>query len=164
MMTRAALQKTIRIAIPVLVVIGTIIAFLALENRHKYAWQDHLDHYLAYLRTAGQPSYQLLTAVPSSMPDNFTPQMSAESFSDSFIFQTSRTPNLEYSAGLQPMPYPPAELWCVLLVGGEQQQLVYLALHDTLKNADWIVHVPTDPWGSPQLQYNLQNLGCTLDV
>lgn len=157
------MKKRLLIIVPI-VVAAAVIAFLLLNNRHTYAWQDNLDQYLAYLRSTGQPSYSLLSAVPSSMPDNFTPQMSAVSYSPSVIFETSQNSSPEYASALLPMPYPPDEVWCVLLKDGKQQQLVYMALHNSLYNADWIVHIPSEPWGSPALQTNLQTLGCSFDI
>jgi hypothetical protein len=158
------MKKTSLIAVPFIVIAGVITALLLLDSRHEYAWEDNLEHYLIYLRATGQPSYQLVSAVPSSKPANFTPQMSDQSFSDSIAFQTSQISGSEYAASLQAMPYPPAELWCLLLKDGHQEQLIYMALHNNLQNADWVVHIPSDPWGSLQLQSNLQNLGCTFDL
>ena len=90
--------------------------------------------------------------------------MSVESYSPGVIFETSMNSNPEYTAGLLPLPCPPDEVWCVLLKGGNQQQLVYMALHNSLYNADWVVHIPSEPWDSPGLQINLQNLGCSFDI
>lgn len=157
------MKKRYLIIISIFIVAGAITVLLLLD-RHEYAWQDNLDNYLAYLRSTGQPSYQLHSAVLCSKPTNFTPQMSAQSFRDSVVFQTDQASQLEFSASLQPMSYPPAELWCVLLKDGHQQQLVYLALHNFQQNANWIIHIPIDSWGSLQLQSNLQYLGCPVDT
>jgi hypothetical protein len=158
------MKNRLRLILPLLLITAAIAGLVLAVLHPRPAWQDTLDNYLAYLRTTGQHAYQLLTAVPSSSPANFTPQMSSETYSDSLVLQNSYNSTLEYSAGLQPISYPPAEVWCVLLEDGSRQQLVYVALHNSPSSADWVVHIPSDPWGSHQLQYNLQNLGCALDL
>jgi hypothetical protein len=157
------MKKHLLVYIPTLLVIVVMVALLLLSNRQTPAWKTKLDQYLTYLGTTGQPSYQLISAVPASQPANFTPAMSAESFSDSVIFQTDLNIIDQTSAGTQPIPYPPDAVWCVLLTDGGQKQMIYIALHNSLYNADWIVHISTDPWGSPELQTSLDRLGCILN-
>ena len=154
------MRKRLLIYIPTLLVIGVMVALLLLTNRQPPKWKTALDQYLTYLRSTGQPSYQLVSAVSASLPANFTPLMSAESFSDSVIFQTDLNTNDPSSAGTQPIPYPPDQVWCVLLKDGGQQHVVYIALHNSLYNADWIVHTSADPWGSSELQNSLDRLSC----
>ncbi|GEM_PF-3357979 len=158
------MKKRSLVFIPILVVAAAIAAYLLLNDRDQYAWQESLDSYLAFLRDTQQPSYHLSSAVPSSNPASFTPQMSAQSYSDSLAFQAGQASGPEFSAGLQVISYPPAELWCVLLKGDSQQQLVYVALHSSASTADWVIHIPNAPWGSPQLESNLQKLGCSFDM
>jgi hypothetical protein len=137
------------------------ITLLLLNNHQAPAWRAKLNQYPTYLRTTGKDSYHVLTSAHANQPVNFTPGMSAETFNDSVIFDPSYnlTP---HSAELQPMPYPPQEVVCVLLGDGGQLQLVYVTLHSNLYNADWIVHIPTDPWDSSMLRSSLASLGCSL--
>lgn len=158
------MKKRVLIFIPILVVLVLVVTLLLLNNRQTPAWKAKLNQYLSYLRETGKSSYLVLSTAYASQPANFTPAMSAESYSDSVIFQTTHNTNAQYSSGLEPMPYPPDEVVCVLLKDGGQQQLVYIALHNSLYNADWIVHISPDPWGSFALQSNLDRLGCSLDT
>jgi hypothetical protein len=155
-----SMKKRLLIYIPTLLVIVVMVTLLLLTNRQPPQWKTKLDQYLNYLQTTGYPSYQLISAVPASQPPNFTPAMSAESFSDSVIFQTDLNIIDQTSAGTQPIPYPSDAVWCVLLKNGGQQRLIYIALHNSLYNADWIVHTSADPWGSSELQNSLDRLGC----
>ncbi len=157
------MKKRPWIFIPTLAVIILLITLLVLSSNSTPGWKAKLDAYLAYLRTIGEPSYALVTAVPAGNPAGFSAEMSAGSFSDSIALLSTPASNADYSAGLQPVPYPPDQLWCVLLADGPQQQVVYVALHNSLYNAEWLVHVPPDPWGSPALQSTLSNVGCAFE-
>ncbi len=158
------MKKRIFIFIPILVAL-IVIAVLQLVNQGQTpGWQARLNQYLTFLQQTGQHSSRVITAAPATSPDNFTPSMSAESYSDSTIFETTHPQSTGYSISLQPIPYPPDEVMCVLLNIDNQQQLVYVALHDSLYNADWIVHIAVDPWGSATLHSNLVSLGCPLDT
>lgn len=150
------------IPISALLIVAAIL--LVLNRRATPSWESRLDQYLAYMRKTSQLSLQVVATTPAISPAKFSPAMSGETFSDSIIFQTTHTLSTDYSADLIPIPYPPNEVMCVLLKTGSQHQLVYVALHNSLYNADWIVHVSPDPWGSSILQSSLDAIGCSLDT
>lgn len=156
------MRKRILVIIPVAVVLALASTLILINNRQTPAWKTKLDQYLAYMRTTGQATYRLIAYSTASQPGNFTPEMSAESFSDSVIFQTTTNTSAQYFAGLQLMPYPPEEVVCVLLDGGRSPELVYVTRHSSLYNADWIVHISTDPWNSLNLQSSLASIGCNV--
>jgi hypothetical protein len=134
------MKKHNLIVIPILFVIALIAALSVLDNLRTPAWRVKLNHYISYLRETGHPSYHVESSASANQPANFTSTMSAETFSDTLLFQTSSNINPSFSAELEPMPYPPEEVMCVLLHDGTQLQLVYVALHNNLYNADWLVH------------------------
>jgi hypothetical protein len=111
----SAMKKRFLIFIPMIVVIGMMVGFLLLNNRQTPAWKPILDRYLTYSRMTGESVYRMINAVQAAQLANFTSAMSGGSFSDSVIFQTTFNVDAQYSAGLQPMPYPPDDVWCVLL-------------------------------------------------
>jgi hypothetical protein len=156
------MKKRTLIGIPFLVLITLIATLLVLDHLRTPAWKVKLNHYISFLREAGHPSYHVESYTSATQPANFTPGMSVETFSDDLLFQTSFSPSTSFSAELEPMPYPPEQVICALLHNGEQLQLVYVALHTSLYNADWIVHVSPDPWDSLAIQSNLSLLGCSL--
>jgi hypothetical protein len=71
---------------------------------------------------------------------------------------------VDYSLSLEPIPYPPEQVMCVLVEVADQPQLLYVSLHNSLYNADWIVHVSNDPWGSPFLRSRMDALDCAIDA
>ncbi len=151
------------IYIPTVAVLVVIIALLWIDHRQTPAWKNKLDQYLEYLRSVGEPAYQVVNAVQASQPTKFTPVMSTGSSSGSVILPTPDSLDGQYLSSLQPLSYPPDQVWCVLLKDTGAQQLVIVALHTSLYDASWIVHVPPDPWGSPTLQSSLSIIGCNFD-
>ncbi len=158
------MKKRTLIFIPLLTVLIFIANLIILNRWQTPAWKARLEHYLTYLRETEQSSFQVISTDNASAPANYSTAMSAESYSDSAIFETTHNQYPDYAAGLQPIPYPPEQVVCVLLEGNGQRELVYVALHNSLYNADWIVHISPEPWGSAILQSHLQILGCTPDT
>jgi hypothetical protein len=157
------MNKRLLIYIPALVVLVLLAALILINQLQPPEWKVRLNQYLAFERSAGEPALNLVNAVQAKVPAQFTPTMSAESFSGSAIFATSHGTDVQYSADLLPLPYPPQAVWCVLLKGDSQQQVVFVARHNSLYNADWIVHIPSQPFASPDLQASLSLIGCSFD-
>lgn len=157
------MKKRLIIFIPTITVVILLVVLLVLSERQTPAWKTILDQYLVFLQSAGEPSYQLVTAVQASQPSNFTPNMSTGSFSGSVIVPPTASFDGQYLSSLNPVPFPPDQVWCALPGDADQQQLVFVALHNTDSNANWIVHIPPDPWGSPAIRSTLESLGCAIN-
>jgi hypothetical protein len=157
------MKKRLFIIIPTIAVLAILVALLMINNQQTPAWKTRLNQYLAYLHVEGEPSYQLVSAVQAARPRNFISSMSAGDYSDSLIFLTDFSSQANYSTGLEPIPFPPDDIWCALIKNGGHQQVVYVALHNSLYNADWIVHESPDPWGSPSLNSTLDSIGCSFE-
>jgi hypothetical protein len=70
-------------------------------------------------------------------------------------------PGAERAAGRIPVPYPAQQVWCAWLEpvadgGPARQQLIFVALHQDLYNAAWLVHQ-----ASPAGWQHLDRLACT---
>jgi hypothetical protein len=71
---------------------------------------------------------------------------------------------------LSALHFPPDCLWCVLLkrvaplAGEEPYEVVFIGLHSTMYNADWVVHRATDYLGSPPPLEVLSTLDCDLGL
>lgn len=77
-------------------------------------------------------------------PWNFRAEMSARSFGDSVYYLTDESYGAKHS-GLTPLFYPPNDIWCVFFQESDQvPQIVYVAAHVDLYNADWILHEPAN--------------------
>jgi len=157
------MKKRNLIVIPLLAVILLVALILVIDSQRPPAWRVKINHYIAFLRETNHPSYHVESTASAAQPSNFSESMSAETFSDTPLFQTSSSSRASFSAELEPLPYPPEQVMCVLLHDGSQLQLVYVALHNNLYNADWVVHISPDPWGSQAIQSNLSSIGCQLN-
>jgi hypothetical protein len=157
------MRKRLIIYIPALAVILFLGTFLLINHLRTPEWRVSLEQYLAFQRSAGEPSYHLVSAVQASQPTEYTASMSSESYSERAIFSTSNGTGGQYTSNMLPVPYPPEVVWCVLLQNDSQQRVVYVALHNSLYNADWIVHVSPQPYQSPALQTSLSKIGCSFE-
>ena len=68
-----------------------------------------------------------------------------------------------------PLPYPPKELWCVLLshddaAGKTSSAIVFVGLHMDMYNADWMVHKGPRDLSTPGVIESLRLVGCDLNL
>jgi len=84
--------------------------------------------------------------VQASLPQNFRAEMSKASYGNTPYYVTAHRANPDYP-GQKPLPYPPNDLWCVQLKSTDPAapQVVVIALHQDIYNADWVMHEVTDP-------------------
>jgi len=72
--------------------------------------------------------------------------------------------NGKESQSAVPLPFPPEDLWCALVKtsarDGEISWVVYIAKHQDLYSANWIVHESSRSITDPQLIEDLKNIGC----
>jgi hypothetical protein len=71
--------------------------------------------------------------------------------------------------GRMPLPFPPTEVWCVLLEvqplaegTAAEHAVVFVAQHRDIYNADWVVHEGETATSSPALAASLSRIGCNL--
>jgi hypothetical protein len=91
--------------------------------------------------------------------------------SDARYVRRTPTPGLfglSTRMSLRPLPYPPTEVWCVLLRLGNGEsgssnvasRVVFVVLHQDLYNAAWVVHEAEMLSLSSDLEADLAELGC----
>ena len=102
--------------------------------------------YVAYWRSTTFPTLAIKQYTQARLPQNFLATMSKLSYGDTPHNETTQRNNPNYP-GQKPLPYPPNELWCVKLssLDPAAPQVVVVALHQDMYNADWVVHEVTDP-------------------
>jgi hypothetical protein len=83
---------------------------------------------------------------------------------DCFHFLPNTCEKPEEAISDPSLPFPPEELWCALLKtsnrGAATSWVVYIAEHQNLFNADWIVHESSKSINDPQLKQDLTIIGC----
>jgi hypothetical protein len=118
----------------------------------------------------------------AARPGPFDANFSAASVGASFVFRISRgyrsgaTPNPlilstsplpagvgEGASGSRAVPFPPSDVWCVLLEAeGGNGRVIYLARHEDMYNAEWIIHESAGSPGDAALAARLAAVGCDL--
>lgn len=144
--------------------------------------QSALNRYLASENLVSSQPSSVVQLAYASRPDRFEAAFSTASVGGNFYLRTTRvyrsaaTPNPLISATWpvtagsfespregRALSFPPKDLWCVLLhQEGGSGRVVYLALHEDLYNADWIVHETAGSPGDALLGARLASVGCNL--
>jgi hypothetical protein len=126
-------------------------------NFHTYG---DAPHYYAVDETSG--GYKSTHAVPYPAGDlaTETPLSTYSPYSS-----TAGTTGGSY-IGSRPIPYPPTEVWCVLLkLASEDTYFVVFAnLHMDMYNAQWIVHEGEKAPFSQIFLDRVTSFGCDLDL
>jgi hypothetical protein len=141
-----------------------------------------LSRYLAYRYISPSPSIR--TVSQATRPWLFKPQESSATYGDSVHYhvthnlrvvatkQVSLSPSPGASPdiyrgndGLAALPYPPEDIWCVLLEAGDQgPDVVLVALHMSLYSADWIVHEVPPAWSAADRGDLIADMGCAIET
>ena len=139
--------------------------------------QAALDQYLAYKNVSLAEGLSVKAEAKAAKPGSLTQDVSFAVYGDSTYYQTDE--NYKEASGqaeattvwtkeeLRPLPYPPEEVWCILLERSAQTPgygVAFVSLHQDIYNADWVVHeVGPDPFAPESLQV-ASDLGCDLEV
>lgn len=177
------MNRAIALVLAVLVMaMASLVIVPALGRRPGLppAAQAELDAYLGGRYSGTQPP-PLHRAIRATQPWEFDASASSATWSDSPYYRTThnrrRSPvadtlspegsptsesGRQWAAGERPLPYPPSELWCVSLSREDQTEpsIVYLARHQDLYNADWILHEARGD--ARQVAEDLARVGCNL--
>jgi len=118
--------------------------------------------YLRYQESSSQQAGAVQHIVHAARPWNLTPQMSKATFGNSVVYRTTTNYDAPGGGGPRPLPFPPVDVWCVLLRQADKaQRVVFVAEHHDLYNADWILHEPNAE-SRPELNAILSSVGCDL--
>ena len=145
----------------VLVIALTILAFVAAQSLNS-PQQTALSEYAAYLYRTRSTLVKVIQVVPAARPDKFTSEMSGPVLGNNPYYRVDQVFTEEYRAksGQRALPYPPQDLSCVLLGAKESSSVIFVALHQDLYNAQWLVHESRDLWPSDALLAQMEQVGC----
>ena len=158
------MKRIVLIVIPLIVIVTLGATLLIITVYQPPSSQDELKRYLQYRNTSTPEEYEIQRIMVASKPWNFNVDMSKVTFGESAYYQTDfrygeelpdqdtldLIPGDAPSGSLMPLPFPPEKLWCVFvenIIGTksgfdsrERTELVLVALHQDLYNADIIIH------------------------
>jgi hypothetical protein len=156
-----------------LVLIAIVVAIVLPDRRGiPSGTQSALEAYLSY---ASSTRSQILTVDQvrkAAYPGRLNSSMSYDSLGDSAYYRTSISYTHDAPAGPMPLPYPPEQVWCALVVlgpggaTGDSQAargVVFVALHQDIYNADWVVHEAAPDVFSERSFEVAGAIGCRLD-
>jgi hypothetical protein len=167
------MKKIGYIFIPLLLPAIALIVWLSYDQRQPPAWQMELEKYIASQERGASMGVTQQAVDRASKPWKFIRSPGFIVYGDTPYYVTDNTYNLDLleSSGRMPLPYPPEELWCVLLrlesvypYGSPRLQMVFVARHQDLYNAAWVVHAAIQPADSPELLHTIAVVGCQIDV
>ena len=138
-------------------VIAALIFSQALYSPSEAALSSYLRYY-----SSSHSGATVKAIVTARSPSRFTADMSGLVIGDSPYYNTDlgKGGATRESQGQRALPYPPDELRCVLLGSSQGDDVIFVALHRDLYNADWLVHQAQDRWSSEALQAQLSAVGC----
>lgn len=152
-----------------LVALGAVVlAQLPAEPGLPADMQALLDQYLAYTYRPGTVIVQAVDQ--ANKPSNLGRELGYEVFGASVIYQTDLgIPGYE-KGGARPLPYPPEQVWCVLLERDgtygprleKRYDAVFVALHMDIHHADLMVHKGPERLSSDEIEPFLSEFGCTV--
>jgi hypothetical protein len=167
------MKKLLLLTIPVLVPGFVLVLLFLYAKQQPPAWQSELGKYIAYAERGSPLRISEQTAVRAARPWEFTGGTGYIVYGDTPYYITENTyqPGVTRGFSRMPLPYPPEELWCVLLEvqpiyapAFSYYQLVFVARHQDLYNADWVIHAVIQPPSSPEIEQTISRLGCDIDV
>ncbi len=138
-------------------------------GRHIKDWRSIVSSYIAYKGWSEQMT--IAQAVKAHAPRNFTKKLNLFTYGEAPYYMVNQTPSNHN--GSRPLPYPPKEVWCVLLqqqtAGDDTYFLIFANLHEDMYMAEWIVHQDECCEGEPSplsqaFLDNVAGLGCDLDL
>jgi hypothetical protein len=134
-------------------------------------WRAGLDRYVAYRAASLGKAITVQRVERARKPWKFSRDMSGSVYGDGLYFRPDYTFDGEYvgGSGRRPLHFPPEEVWCVLLeqapersAGEAAHSVVFVALHQDLYTADWVLHEVVDDLPAAGLAEGLVALECDL--
>jgi hypothetical protein len=132
-------------------------------------WRAGLDRYVAYRAASLGKAITVQRVERARKPWKFSRDMSGSVYGDGLYFRPDYTFDGEYvgGSGRRPLHFPPEEVWCVLLeqapersAGEAAHSVVFVALHQDLYTADWVLHEVVDDLPAAALAESLAALEC----
>ena len=189
------MRKATSLILVFIIPISVVAALILTGESGTPAWQTKLNEYILYQNINKSTALTTRSVTHASKPWNFGDEMSLPPWGDSVVFETAGSdidtsqgitvswqPILTHSLnvdGREPLPYPPDDLWCVLLQVSRSQTspfdptkggtvsgytVVFVGLHNDLYNGAWVVHESAYPFPSPELNATLDEVGCRIEL
>jgi hypothetical protein len=147
------MRKAFALSLMALVLVVLLAVLALIEISHPADWQDVLDEYVQRYGDKGQ-QVTVVSIERARHADLFSEDLSRAVLRDDVYYP--------YSS----LPSPPGKVWCVLVgrkyVAGQRasKQMLFVALHQDLHTADWVVHEGEMAPFSQLFRERLERIGC----
>jgi hypothetical protein len=168
------MRKALALILLSLLSLTLVAAIVATVGNHPPDWQVALDAYVEYKDTLSPGTTMVRAVERAQRPWNFSRDMSRAVFGDNVSYQTDYTYDENRRTSAKPRPFPPQEVWCVLLERDPSSAsaptkettyaVVFVAEHHDLHNADIVVHEGAADLFSRKLGDSLSLIGCDLNL
>jgi hypothetical protein len=144
-----------------------IILFAALVILHAPqppAWRSELETYIAYKSDQFNETITIVAMGRARRPYHLSEHLGYERFGHGPHYRVDHLYQ-GGSGGIRPLPFPPQKVWCVLVqrahpLTGHSSQMIFVALHQDLYNASWVVHEGERLPFTREFRQRISQLGC----
>ena len=164
------MKKALALILLSLLSLTLVVAIVATVGNHPPDWQMALDAYVEYKDALSPGTTTARVVDQARRPWNFSRDMSRAVFGDNVSYQTDYTYDENRRTSAKPRPFPPQEVWCVLLERDPSSAsdsakettyaVVFVAEHHDLHNADIVVHEGAADLFTQELRDGLSLIGC----
>jgi len=160
-----------------ILIVGWLVIVPRSSGRTPENWRATLDQYLDQVYAVSETRPTVIATVRADQVTNFQETDfvtfgQGEYFSIDVHYPITETaqsaePPVQTSEqarlGGRPLPYPPVELWCVQLQHADgKQAVVFVAQHEDMFIAEWVMHVGETAPFSPEFVDFVKQVGCAL--
>jgi hypothetical protein len=162
------MRKILFLSIPILLPGFVLVIWMLYDLHRPPDWQPEIEKYIAYQEHDLQARLTVQTVQRAQKPWDFTDEAGFTVFGDTVYYDTENRYEykLDYNPGM-PLPYPPKEVWCILLkvepaasAGPAHLQWVLAALHQDIYNAGWVIHAAKGDDLTAEVLQRISRIGC----
>ena len=137
------MKHTLRLGLPLVLPLLAALLLIAGESPRARLWEQEVIAYVAWVEEESDTSIRVRHIARASQPWRLSDQVSTRTYSSGIHFHTDHGLSTGAGGNILP-PYPPTNAYCVFLESSSGREFapVFVALHQSLYLAQWIVHEP----------------------
>ncbi len=159
------MRKRVLAVFPLLSAIMVLVGLWIANALTTPPWRSALNQYIAYKTSPPAALITVERVAQAGQPWHFSADMSSATYGDCYYFDVSYCDHITQALPDPPLPFPPEDVWCALVQSTasnhEDRWMVYIARHEDLYNAGWIVHESSHNLSDPRLAEDLATIGCS---
>jgi hypothetical protein len=156
---KRTLFATIALVAGIILIVALALVLRESPGRHVENWQTIVNAYIEHKGWAHTASVE--QAIQADNPENFAQGIGLRTLAQGPYYVVDEP--FGGQNGSKPLPYPPEDVWCVLLKHpeGYPHRLIFAVYHVDLYSAEWVIHEDELAPFNEQTQERVAQLGCT---